>query len=172
MERQGALNEKLLAVHVNYLGPGDATLLGRRKVNVVHCPRSHTYFRHQPFPLAQLLSARVNICLGTDSLASVYKARKRSVELSMFDEMRELASRMPSLPPEKILQMATINGARALGRTAEIGEFCRQAFADVITIPLAGKPVEAFEEVVYHRGRVTASMIDGQWVVPPSGFDT
>jgi cytosine/adenosine deaminase-related metal-dependent hydrolase len=168
LERHGALHENLLAVHVNYLGPGDAALLGRRKVNVVHCPRSHAYFRHQPFPFDELASARVNICLGTDSLASVYKTRKRSVELNMFDEMRELADRMPSLSPETILQTATINGARALGMPGEIGELSRNAFADLIAIPYAGKISEACPAAVQHRGNVTASMIDGQWVIAPS----
>jgi cytosine/adenosine deaminase-related metal-dependent hydrolase len=168
LERQGALNENLLAVHVNYLGPGDAALLGRRKVNVVHCPRSHAYFKHQPFPFDELASARVNICLGTDSLASVYQARKRAVELNLFDEMRELADRMPSLSPEKILHTATRNGARALGMPGEIGELSRNALADLIAIPHAGKVDEVYAQAVQHRGNVTASMIDGQWVIAPS----
>ncbi|MDB6108786.1 MAG: Amidohydrolase [Pedosphaera sp.] len=168
LERQGALNENLLAVHVNYLGPGDAALLGRRKVNVVHCPRSHAYFKHQPFPFDELVSARVNICLGTDSLASVYQARKRSVELNLFDEMRELANRMPSLSPEIVLRTATINGARALGMPGEIGELSRNAFADLIAVPHRGKIDEAYAAAIQHRGDVTASMIDGQWVIAPS----
>jgi aminodeoxyfutalosine deaminase len=43
LERQHALSEQLLAVHVNYLAPGDALLLAKHKVHVVHCPRSHAY---------------------------------------------------------------------------------------------------------------------------------
>ena len=46
LERCGLLSENLLAVHVNYLAPKDATLLSRRKVSVVHCPRSHRYFEY------------------------------------------------------------------------------------------------------------------------------
>jgi cytosine/adenosine deaminase-related metal-dependent hydrolase len=41
LSRCGLLGENLLAVHANYLGPKDAALLGRRKVSVAHCPRSH-----------------------------------------------------------------------------------------------------------------------------------
>src|SRR4051794_12804377 len=172
LERQGALNENLLAVHVNYLGPSDAALLGRRKVNVVHCPRSHAYFKHQPFPFDELASARVNICLGTDSLASVYKARKRSVELNMFDEMRELADSQPSLSAETILRLATVNGARALGLPGEIGELSRNAFADLIAVPHSGNLAEASAAAIQHRGNVTASMINGQWVIPPPDLPT
>jgi len=54
LERNGALNEHLLAAHVNYLGPGDAAILGRKRVSVVHCPRSHAYFGHDPFPRRKL----------------------------------------------------------------------------------------------------------------------
>ena len=53
LERHGLLAKNLMAVHVNYLAPGDDTLLAKRKVSVVHCPRSHAYFKHQPFPLAR-----------------------------------------------------------------------------------------------------------------------
>ncbi len=45
LERCGALSERLLAAHANYLAKGDAALLAKRKVHVVHCPRCHFYFQ-------------------------------------------------------------------------------------------------------------------------------
>jgi cytosine/adenosine deaminase-related metal-dependent hydrolase len=165
LDRSGALGKNLLAVHVNYLAPGDAALLARRKASVAHCPRSHDYFKHEKFPLNKLARAKVNVCLGTDSLATVYKTRKQSVELSMFDEMRAFASAHPRISPEKILQMATINGARALGMEGRVGEISADALADLIAIPFAGKPKDAHEATVHHRGDVTASMIDGEWAI-------
>ncbi len=54
LERCGLLSNRLLAVHANYLGRSDAARLGQRGVHVVHCPRSHAYFGHHPFPLRQL----------------------------------------------------------------------------------------------------------------------
>src|SRR5207247_5561629 len=50
LERHGYLADNLLAVHVNYLAPGDAALLGQRGVSVAHWPRSHAFFRHRRFP--------------------------------------------------------------------------------------------------------------------------
>src|SRR5262249_10631713 len=76
--RCGALDANLLAIHVNYLGKRDAALLGQKRASVVHCPRSHAYFGHDPFPLRKLSRAGVNICLGTDSLASVRQARRQT----------------------------------------------------------------------------------------------
>ena len=168
LERCGALGDNLLAVHVNYLATKDAALLGKRKVNVVHCPRSHSYFKHEPFPLRQLTKTRVNICLGTDSLASVYKARRAPVELNLFDEMRALAASQPSLRPREILEMATLNGARALAMPGRIGQLSPRSFADLIAIPFAGKLADIYDAVLHHPGNVAGSMIDGEWAVAPS----
>jgi cytosine/adenosine deaminase-related metal-dependent hydrolase len=169
LERCGYLDENLLAVHVNYLWRHDAGLLGKRKVSVAHCPRSHAYFRHLLFPHAELAAAAVNLCLGTDSLASVRTARSTSVELSMFAEMRALAASAPDVSPATILRMATLNGALALGRKGEIGELCQNALADLIAIPFAANAAQAYEAVVHHSEAVAASMIDGQWAIKPSG---
>jgi cytosine/adenosine deaminase-related metal-dependent hydrolase len=164
----GMLGSNLLAVHVNYLHDGDAALLGKNKVSVAHCPRSHSYFLHARFPFPALTKARVNICLGTDSLATVYKTRKSSVRLSMFDEMRRFAEIHPRLAPKKIIDMATINGARALGMAGKVGEIAPRSFADLVAIPFAGALTEVYEAVVHYAGDVTASMIDGSWAVGPN----
>jgi cytosine/adenosine deaminase-related metal-dependent hydrolase len=63
--------------------------------------------------------------------------------------------------------MATVNGARALGRTGQIGELSKNALADLIAIPARTKTNEACEAVLAHNGPVCASMIDGNWVIPP-----
>ena len=167
LERCRALSNNLLAVHVNYLGPRDASLLARRKASVVHCPRSHVYFKHRKFPLRELSRARVNVCLGTDSLATVYKKPRETVELNMFDEMRSFARAHSRLSPEKILKLATLNGAIALGLARKIGRLSKGAFADLITIPFTGKLTDAYEAVLHFRGDVPASMIDGRWAVEP-----
>jgi cytosine/adenosine deaminase-related metal-dependent hydrolase len=165
LERCGALNGSLLAAHVNYLAKGDAALLSKRKVHVVHCPRCHSYFRHDPFPLRRLVKAGVNVCLGTDSLASVYKPRRQSVDLSLFEEMRALAQNEPSLSARQIVRMATLNGGRALG--GQIGELAEGCFADLVALPFAGKTADLYDGVLHHQGNVAASMIDGHWAIAP-----
>jgi cytosine/adenosine deaminase-related metal-dependent hydrolase len=172
LERAGALGGSLLAIHANYLARGDARLLGRRKVSVVHCPRSHAYFKHRKFPLRELTAARVNICLGTDSLASVYKRRGQTIELNLFEEMRALAVAEPSLAPKKIVRMATVNGARALDLAGQVGEISPGAFADMIAIPFTRKVANSWAAILEHRGDVAASMIDGQWAVAPQSLSS
>jgi cytosine/adenosine deaminase-related metal-dependent hydrolase len=167
--RNKMLGENLLAIHVNYLARGDAALLGKHRVNVVHCPRSHAYFRHAPFLRERLAKAGVNLCLGTDSLATMRKAGKQKPELNMFEEMRLLATTDKTVSPTEILRMATINGARALGLAGEAGELSKNALADLIAIPFDGKSSDVYEAALAHTGNVSASMIDGRWAMPPIG---
>ncbi len=167
LARQRLLGENVLTVHVNCLARGDATLLGKNKTHVVHCPRSHDYFRHPPFLRERLANAGVNLCLGTDSLATTRKTGKQKPELSLFEEMRALAGSDQGLAPMEILRMATVNGARALGLAGQAGEISRHALADLITIPYAGKPAGVPEAILAHTGSVSASLIDGRWAIPP-----
>ena len=127
LDRNHALGVNLLAIHVNLLADGDAELLGQNHVHVVHCPRSHDYFRHPPFQRRRLAAAGVNLCLGTYSLATVRLGGKPKPELSMFEEMRSLEAREPELLPAEILRLATVNGAHALGRAGQIGELSENA---------------------------------------------
>ena len=167
LARNGLLGGNLLAVHVNLLAPGDAELLGNHHAHVVHCPRSHDYFRHPPFPRRQLAAAGVNLCLGTDSLATVRKMGKEKLELNLFEEMRQLAAADKQMSPVAILRMATVNGARALGMDGQIGELSENAFADLIAIPFAGKNADIYDAVLHHASTVSASLIDGQWAIAP-----
>jgi aminodeoxyfutalosine deaminase len=165
--RHKMLGENLIAVHVNLLAHGDASLLGKHRVHVVHCPRSHAYFRHPPFLRERLANASVNLCLGTDSLATTRKIGKQKPGLNMFEEMRQLAVSDKTVAPAEIIRMATVNGARALGLAGQVGELAKNAAADLIAIPAVGNSTDAHEAVLAHTGNVSASMIDGRWAVPP-----
>ena len=168
LQQCGLLRPNLLAVHVNYLKKTDAALLAKHGASVVHCPRSHLYFHHDSLGLRRLKKAGVNLCLGTDSLASVCQTRRQKVELNMFEEMRTLAELEPSFSPRQILRLATVNGARALRLQAQIGQIAPGANADMIAVPLTQGSQDPHESVFHHRGDVAASMIGGRWEIAPS----
>jgi len=167
LEATGLLAHNLLAIHVNYLAPGDAELLAKHHVTVVHCPRSHEYFRHEMFPRRALAKAGVNVCLGTDSLATVRKHPREHIELSLFDELHTFAKHHDGVRPEALLRMVTLNPAFALGLRGLAGELTAGARADLITVPFEGSPRQAVAAIIAHRGPVSASMIDGRWALAP-----
>lgn len=168
LARENALGPHLLAIHVNHLAPGEAQLLADKRVHVVHCPRSHEYFQHAKFPHRELKDAGVNICLGTDSLATILKKRKQLPSLTMFAEMQAFASKHPAVSSKQILEMATINAARALGHRGKLGELKRGSYADLIALPFSGSPNDAPDAVLHHTDEVSASMIGGDWTIQSS----
>lgn len=167
LAKHDVLSPNFLAVHANYLAPGDIELLARSGTSVVHCPRSHAFFRHHAFALEELQRAGVNVCLGTDSMATMPKTRGEPLALTLFSEMRSLANTFPALTPERILEMATVNAANAMGRGREIGRLAPGLRADLIAIPHDGK-CDPHEAVLHHRGDVFASMVRGTWAMTPS----
>ncbi|MEY2531879.1 MAG: aminodeoxyfutalosine deaminase [Verrucomicrobiota bacterium] len=153
--QQIALDERWLVAHLNELTESDFDLLGRSttKFNVVHCPRSHRYFGHSPFQLERFRQLGFNICLGTDSLAS-------NDNLSLFPEMREVRYDNPGLSPGEILEMVTVNPARALDRQLLLGQIKPGALADMIAIPVEGER-DVFEQIIAFDKTVPWRMIDG-----------
>jgi len=149
------LDDRWIVVHLNELIETDFDRLEQGpRFHIAHCPRSGCYFRHRPFALERLLDLGFNVCLGTDSLAS-------NSSLSLFAEMRATQHRYPGLEPERILRMATVNGARALGQEQTLGKICEGFCADLIAIPLC-KSAEIYEQIISYDQEIRWMMLAGQ----------
>ena len=109
----------------------------------------------------------MNLGVGTDRLASTLGDRAHPPRLSLLAELREMLSRDDTLRPEDALPWVTVNGARALGLSGEVGELREGSRADAVAIPYQGGPTGAVEAVVHHPGPVAASLIGGHWAIPP-----
>ena len=157
--RNGAVGPQWLLVHMNTLVEDDLQILGELPrasgPHIVHCPGSHRYFSHPPFPARRLHELGVNLCLGTDSLAS-------TESLSLFEEMRMFRRAEPWLQPEELLRMVTVNPARALKRRGQLGKIAPGALADLIALPAPGTLGGVYEDIVNHDKPVSWMMIDGQ----------
>jgi cytosine/adenosine deaminase-related metal-dependent hydrolase len=147
---------KWIVAHLNELTETDFDLLKRSnsKFHIVHCPRSHNYFDHSPFAFDRLRASGFNICLGTDSLAS-------NESLSLFDEMRPFQKNFPNVSPEELLQMVTVNPARALRCENVLGQIGPGFGADLIAIPCTGS-TDIFEQIVAFDAPVTWVMVNGK----------
>jgi cytosine/adenosine deaminase-related metal-dependent hydrolase len=108
-------------------------------MSVAHCPGSHQWFGHPPFPMEQLLARGVNACVGTDSLASA----QAGSTLDMFAELRLARQTFPRLSPETILKLATVNGAKAMQAVDRLGTLEPGRWADMIALKLSEKPSQS-----------------------------
>lgn len=127
LARAQVLPKGAILAHMNHLSEEDWAIFqrGSPDFSVVHCPRCHAWFGRRPPPLERLLRARINVCLGTDSLAS-------NDSLDMFAEMRSMLHAHPQLTPREILHMATVHGARTLGMPGQMGVIQPGALADLV----------------------------------------
>jgi cytosine/adenosine deaminase-related metal-dependent hydrolase len=156
--RTRTIGQRWIIAHLNELDAGDFDLLrAAPKFHIAHCPRSHTFLCHAPFTLGRLRALGFNICLGTDSLAS-------NSDLSLFAEMRELLRKESWLSPLEVLEMATVNGAAAIGQRNSLGCIRAGAQADLIALPL--QSTDVFESIVGYDGPVSWMMVDGQIATP------
>lgn len=164
----GLINPGLMAVHATQLTAGEIALLARNGCSVIHCPRSNLKLASGACPVADLLAAGVNVALGTDGAAS-------NNRLDLWAEMdtaalfgKHVADDASALPAPELLQMATINGARALGLEDTMGSIEPGKSADVICVrldDLATRPVhDPVSQLVYAAGRehVTDVWIAGE----------
>jgi cytosine/adenosine deaminase-related metal-dependent hydrolase len=150
------LDHRWILAHLNSVLEGDFKALAssETKPHVVHCPRSHSYFRHEPFELETFRQLQFNVCLGTDSLAS-------NPDLSLFGEMRELLRKHSSVSPREALEMVTLNGAAALGQPSALGCLAPGAYADMIALPIAASG-DLYENVAAFSADIPWMMLDGQ----------
>jgi cytosine/adenosine deaminase-related metal-dependent hydrolase len=157
----GCIDQRWILAHMNELTADDLQLLAsaprENLPSVVHCPGSHHYFGHSPFQFRALQKLGINLCTGTDSLAS-------TDTLNLFQELRRLGESEPSLSPLDLLRTATLNPARALGMAGRLGEISPGAFADLIALPCPPNlpPTQAHAAVLECRSPVLWTMLHGK----------
>ena len=126
-----AVASRSLIIHGNFLAADEITYLGERseRMSVVYCPRTHAYFCGGDYPLAKMLAANVNVCLGTDSRAS-------NPDLRLWAEMKFVAKRHPQVTLAGVLHIGTLSGAEALGLAADFGSITPGKQAHFALIPI------------------------------------
>jgi 5-methylthioadenosine/S-adenosylhomocysteine deaminase len=161
----GLFTDALLAAHMTQLTDAEIAESATNSINVVHCPSSNLKLASGFCPVAKLIAAGVNVAIGTDGAAS-------NNTLDMFGEMKSAAllakgvSGDPTaVPAATALQMATLNGAKALGLGEELGSLSPGKWADLCAVDLdsAGtRPVhDVISTLVYATNRDQVSDV---WV--------
>ena len=151
------LGPSLVAVHMTQLTAEEIARLSISGASVVHCPESNLKLASGFCPVQALLSAGVNVALGTDGAAS-------NNDLDMLGELRSAAllakavsGDATAVPAHTALRMATLNGAKAMGLEAETGSLRPGKAADITAIDLSGlasQPVyDPVSQIVYTASR-------------------
>jgi cytosine/adenosine deaminase-related metal-dependent hydrolase len=152
-------DQSFLLAHVNYINDEELEALAKTQHSVAYCPRSHGFFGHRPHRFREMSAAGINVCLGTDSLAS-------NSSLSILDEMRYLHREFGDPAPEAILAMATVNGAKAIGWSDKIGVIEEGKEADLAVIPLQNFKRDPLVDVLESEEQVKLTMVRGRCFFP------
>lgn len=157
--RSGLLSRGPLFAHVNYADDEIISLLAGSRATVVWCPRTHAFFGHHPHRWREMLSAGINVCLGTDSLAG-------APSLSILEELRFLRRQAPDVAPRQLLDMATSRAAAGIHLLERIGTLSPDKCADFLSIawdPAA--PAEPAQNILEGRGKILSVWVEGRRVV-------
>lgn len=134
LAKVGLLGPQILLAMCCWLSKDDVELLAKTGTKVVHCPTANMKMASGVAPVADMLATGVDVALGTDSAAN-----NNSLDLWQEMKMASLLQNIHLLDPralvaETALEMATINGAKALGWSDSIGSLEAGKRADIILV--------------------------------------
>jgi 5-methylthioadenosine/S-adenosylhomocysteine deaminase len=176
LKKLGVFESKTTAAHCVHLDEGEMRTLLHHKVGVAHNPSSNMKLASGIAPICRMLEIGLNVGIGTDGAAS-------NNDLDMIEEMRltsflgKVATMDPTaLPARKVIEMATIMGARTLHLDAITGSLEPGKRADLISLSLdAVHHTPAFERdpngiysrLLYasHQEDVRHVMVNGAWLM-------
>ncbi len=154
-ERLGLLACRPILAHLNYVSDADVALLAQHDCSVAYCPRTHEFFQHEPHRYGDMLAAGVNVCVGTDSLAS-------NETLSILDELRFLRAQDARLSSEQLLELGTIHGAKALDLESQIGSIEPGKRADLAIVGMSDEDARSpVDDILRGEGAVQAVYVGG-----------
>jgi 5-methylthioadenosine/S-adenosylhomocysteine deaminase len=166
----GVLDDQTVAVHCNWLTVEEMRIFADLGVRVSHNPESSMKLAAGVAPIPEMLKLGITVGLGTDGCAS-------NNDMDMFREMDTAAKihKVTSLNPtvmnaQKVLEIATIGGAKLLGLDDHIGSIEIGKQADIILVDMNQSHLtplyNCYSQLVYAaRGADTKTSIIGGKIV-------
>jgi len=168
----GAIAKRSIFAHGVWLTPDDMAALAPLHVGIAHCPSSNMKLASGAAPVTRMLAAGLAVGLGTDGPAGSNNDFDLFEELDLAAKLAKVTSLDPqALPATKVVEMATILGAKSIGMDSEIGSLEAGKRADLITVdttaPHAVPAHDPYSMLVYclKASDVRDVVIDGRVTV-------
>ena len=171
LSRIGFLGPDVVGAHCIWVDSADITALRQFDVGSVHSPSSNMKLAAGVMPVVEMLAAGNRVGLATDGAAS-NNSQDLFDEMDLAAKLQKVARMDPrSLPAKQALELATINGARALHLEKHIGSLEKGKKADLILVdttgPHATPMYNVYSQLVYalKGSDVKTVVIDGKLVM-------
>ena len=171
LEKIGVLGPNVVAAHCIFVDEADRKLLAERQVGCVHNPSSNMMIASGVAPVPEMRAAGVAVGLGTDGPAGSNNDLDLMEEIDLAAKLAKISKMDPlALNAKAVVEMATIDGARALHMEKEIGSLEVGKKADVILIgldePNAVPMYDVYAQIAYSlKGSDVETVIIGGRVV-------
>jgi len=171
LESIGVLGTNLVAAHCIFVDAADRKLLAERGVGCVHNPSSNMMIASGVSPVPEMRAAGIAVGLGTDGPAGSNNDLDLMEEIDLAAKLAKITKMDPlALNAKAVVEMATIDGARALHMEKEIGSLEAGKKADVILIsldePNAVPMYDVYAQIAYSlKGSDVETVVIGGRVV-------
>src|SRR5438874_5618425 len=137
LDKIGLLGSDVVSAHCIFVDEADRKTLAQRQVGCVHNPSSNMMLASGVSPVAEMRAAGVAVGLGTDGPAGSNNDLDLMEEMDLAAKLAKITKMNPlALNAKAVVEMATIDGARALHMEKEIGSLDPGKKADLILINL------------------------------------
>ena len=137
LNKIGILGPDVVAAHCIFVDDTDRKVLAEKQVGCVHNPASNMMLASGVSPVPELHAAGVAVGLGTDGPAGSNNDLDLMEEMDLAAKLQKITKMNPlALGAKAVVEMATIDGAKALHMEKEIGSLEAGKKADVIVISL------------------------------------
>ncbi|MGP0017599.1 MAG: amidohydrolase family protein [Candidatus Sulfotelmatobacter sp.] len=171
LEKLGVLGPELVAAHCIFVDEADRKLLAERGVGCVHNPSSNMMIASGVSPVPEMRAAGIAVGLGTDGPAGSNNDLDLMEEIDLAAKLAKITKMNPlALNAKAVVEMATIDGARALHMEKEIGSLEAGKKADLILIsldePNAVPMYDVYAQIAYSlKGSDVETVVIGGRVV-------
>jgi 5-methylthioadenosine/S-adenosylhomocysteine deaminase len=171
LDRLGILGPDVLAAHCVWVDETDRKILAQRQVGCVHNPSSNMMLASGVAPVIEERAAGIAVGLGADSPAGSNNDLNLMEEMDLAAKLQKITKMDPrALGAKAVVEMATIDGARALHMEKEIGSLEAGKKADIILLsldsPNAVPMYDVYSQLAYAlKGNDVETVIIGGRVV-------